>query len=60
MFQMGKLLEVGALIFSTFKFMQEGGLFAIDAIVGFLEGNESIYWTGAICFHHLFVPGKWW
>ena len=39
---MGKLLEASAVIFSTFKFMEEGGLFAIDAIVVFLEENESI------------------
>ena len=42
MVQMGKLLEASVMIFSTFKFMEEGGLFAIDVIVVFLEENESI------------------
>ena len=54
MVQMGKLLEVSALVFSTFKFMEEGGLFAIDVIVVFLEENESIKLNRSNLLHHCF------
>ena len=42
MFQMGKFLEVSAVFSQHSSLWKRVGLFAIDAIVVFLEENESI------------------